>query len=171
LTRRKQIAPRVPDSFPGPGVPSSSAMLRGYTPADFAALYELDQACFPPGIAYSKRMLRLFLAQPGAVCVVAESGGAIAGFLLAESEARHGHIVTLDVAAGHRRRGIGSALLEEAERRLAARGVREVEIETGTENDAGVAFWRGHGYGTLGVLSGYYLGRHDAFAMRKRLTP
>ena len=146
-------------------------MLRDYAPADFAALYELDQACFPPGIAYSKRMLRLFLAQRGAVCVVAEHAGAIAGFILAESEGPHGHIVTLDVAAGHRRRGMGSALLEEAEHRLAAAGIREVEIETGTENEAGVAFWRGHGYGTLGVLSGYYLGRHDAFAMRKRLAP
>ncbi len=146
-------------------------MLRDYTPADFAALHELDQACFPPGIAYSKRILRLFLAQPGAVCLVAESAGAIAGFLLAESEGPRGHIVTLDVAAGHRRRGIGSALLEEAERRLAAAGVREVEIETGTENEAGVAFWRGHGYGNSTVLRGYYLNRHDAFAMRKRLAP
>jgi ribosomal-protein-alanine N-acetyltransferase len=145
--------------------------LRDYGPGDLDALYELDRACFPPGISYSKRMLRYFLAQPGAICIVAESGGSVAGFLLAESEGSTGHIITLDITAEQRRRGLGSALLEKAERRLATRGVREVEIETATENEAGVAFWHRHGYRDSGVLRGYYLGRHDAYAMRKRLAP
>ena len=127
------------------------------------------RCAFRAAIAYPKRTLRLFLEQPGAVCVVAESSGAIAGFLIAECDGTTGHIVTLDIAPEHRRRGIGSALLEEAERQLAAAGVCEVEIETATENEAGVAFWHRHGYGDFGVLRGYYLDRHDAYAMRKRL--
>jgi [ribosomal protein S18]-alanine N-acetyltransferase len=152
-------------------VTSSQYILRDSSPFDFEALYELDQECFPPAIAYPKSTLRLFLKQPGAVCVVAESVGAIAGFLIAERDAATGHIVTLDIAPEYRRRGIGSALLEEAERRLVAAGVQEVEIETATANEAGVAFWRRHGYGDCGVLQGYYEDGQDAYAMRKRWGP
>src|SRR5271169_2094431 len=133
------------------------ATLRDYSPTDFDALYELDQVCFPPGVAYEEDLLQLFLTEPGAVCVVAERGGAIAGFLIAETDGAVGHIVTLDIAPEQRRRGIGSALLVEAEHQLAASGVRQVEIETATENEAGVAFWHSHGYGDFGVLQGYYL--------------
>jgi len=148
----------------------ATSSIREYASSDLEALYRLDQACFPPGISYSKRMLRWFLAQPGAICLVAETDGGITGFLLAESEGTVGHIITLDVAAEHRRKRLGSGLLKEAEQQLAARGVREVEIETGTENEAGVGFWHAHGYREFGVLRGYYLDRYDAYAMRKRLT-
>jgi len=144
-------------------------MLRDYAPSDFDALYKLDQLCFPPAIAYPKSTLRHFLKQPGAVCVVAESGAAIVGFLIAERDGATGHIVTLDIAPECRRRGIGSALLEDAERRLFAAGVQEVEIETATANEAGVAFWQRHGYGASGILSGYYEDGQDAYAMRKEL--
>jgi hypothetical protein len=36
--------------------------VREYHPADFESIWELDQACFPPGIAYSRSELRAFLS-------------------------------------------------------------------------------------------------------------
>ena len=48
--------------------------LRSYVPADFEKLYEIDQACYEPEIAYSRRELRNYLRFPGAECVVAEPG-------------------------------------------------------------------------------------------------
>jgi len=59
-------------------------MLRSYEPHDFAALHKLDQACFPPGISYSKTTLRYFLTLASADCVVAVEGDHIAGFVLSE---------------------------------------------------------------------------------------
>lgn len=144
-------------------------VLRGYEPADFETLYQIDQACYPPGIAYTRRMLRWFLAQRGRVCLVAEAGSEIAGFLLADCDPPEGHIVTLDVLAAWRRRGIGSRLVTEAERRMAAAGVRWVELETATSNQPAVAFWHKQGYRTGCVLRGYYLGRQDAYWMHKSL--
>ena len=44
--------------------------LRSYEPHDFAALFRLDQSCFPAGISYSKTTLRYFLTIPSADCVV-----------------------------------------------------------------------------------------------------
>jgi ribosomal-protein-alanine N-acetyltransferase len=144
--------------------------LRSYLRSDFEALCAIDQACYPPGIAYSKRTLRWFLRQPGAECLVAEADGQIAGFILAEQEGAHAHLMTIDVLAAQRRCGVGTALLLAMEHSLAARGVHEVELETATDNDDAVAFWHKHGYRTVGVLKCYYLGLIDAYSMRKPLT-
>jgi ribosomal-protein-alanine N-acetyltransferase len=118
-------------------------------------------------------MLRWYLSQRGAQCLVAESmgpaGPALPGFLIAASHGNVGYIVTIDVMETHRRAGVGSALLAEIERRLGNGGVRRVELQTATNNEAGVAFWRRHGYRTSGVTRGYYLGRIDAYEMFKEL--
>jgi ribosomal protein S18 acetylase RimI-like enzyme len=147
-----------------------SLLLRPYTPADFDTLLSLDQACYPAGIAYSKRILLWFLNQPGAYCVVAEEDGTIAGFVLVEHEAEQAHLITIDVLEAARRRGIGTMLLDTIEHTLAARGARAIELETATDNHAAVAFWKKHGYRTMSVLKRYYLNRIDAFSMRKPLA-
>src|ERR1700722_7440068 len=94
--------------------------LRDYSPADFETLYEIDQACYPRGIAYSKTMLRWYLEQRGSFCVVAGAdaepeagvvGFIIPGFIIAQGNGDAGYIVTIDVLQGQRRGGIGTALL------------------------------------------------------------
>lgn len=147
--------------------------LRAYQPDDFELLYALDQACYPRGIAYSRRTLRWFLAQPGTDCLLAHTedspSGQLAGFILAETEGAEAHIISIDVDERFRRAGAGTALIAEIERRLAVRGVQQVSLETATNNEAAVAFWKRHGYLALGVLPRYYLNRLDAYFMQKRL--
>ena len=79
------------------------------------------------------------------------------------------HIITLDVAAEQRRKGLGARLLEEIEKHLRYHEVRSVLLETAVDNESGIAFWEKHGYRTEAVLKNYYLGRVDAYEMRKRL--
>ena len=137
-------------------------------------MHELDLACYPPGISYTRRTLKWFLGLRGAECLVAknEQGTAdILGFIIGEHEGAGGHIITLDVAPSSRRTGVGTALLRTMEQRLGARGVSRVELETATTNEAGVAFWQHHGYRTHGVIPRYYLGRLDAYAMFKTIAP
>jgi [ribosomal protein S18]-alanine N-acetyltransferase len=144
--------------------------LRPYDPQDFPALYRLDQSCFPPGIAYSKTTLRYFLSLRSADCLVATEDAHIAGFIVTEENPPLAHIITLDVAEKYRRQGIGSVLLAEIERNLALRGVRHLLLETATDNAPGVAFWQRHGYRIEATLKRYYLGRLDAYEMRKILS-
>src|SRR5947209_7753233 len=120
--------------------------IRGYEARDFLTLYHLDQLCFSPGIAYSKMMLRYFLNLPSADCLMAEIDGKVAGFLLAEENAPLAHIITLDVGAAYRKKGVVSALVAEMERHLIYRKVKTVLLETSVENEAGIAFWQRHGY-------------------------
>ena len=147
-------------------------VLRTYDPRDFSALFRLDQSCFPPGISYSKTTLRYFLSLRSADCLIVMEDTRIAGFILTEENPPLAHIITLDVAEKFRRRGFGSALLSESERNLARRGVRTVLLETAATNETGVAFWQHHGYRIEATLKRYYLGKLDAYEMRKiLLTP
>jgi len=143
--------------------------VRGYEAQDFAKLFKLDQACFPPGISYSKWSLQYFLSLPAADCLVAEEDKQIVGFILAEANPPLAHIITLDVAPGQRRKRLGTTLLNEMEKHFRYHEVRSVLLETAVENQSGIAFWEHHGYRTEAVLKKYYLGRMDAYEMRKRL--
>jgi ribosomal protein S18 acetylase RimI-like enzyme len=147
----------------------TEVQLRAYQPDDFDALYKLDQSCFPRGIAYSKTTLRYFLSLASAECLVAVKEDDIAGFILSEHDGPLAHIVTLDVAEGHRRSGVGSLLLDAAESSLFARGVRVVSLETAVNNHAAVSFWSRHGYIQEDILKRYYLNRIDGYEMRKIL--
>lgn len=149
--------------------------VRAYQPEDFEAAYRLDQACYPPGIAYSRYALREFLSTAGARAWVAEEELApvesgLVGFVIVHQVGRErGHVITLDVRADRRRRGIGTRLLETAEEWLARQGVKRVQLETAVENQAAVAFWQKAGYRVVRELPRYYLDREDAYAMEKSL--
>jgi ribosomal-protein-alanine N-acetyltransferase len=143
--------------------------LRTYCPEDFETLYEIDQLCYPPSIAYSRREMKMYLRSPGASCVIAEAGGKPIGFCLTAHEDAWGYIITIDVLEPHRRSGAGSLLLGNAEQRLAAAGVKEVGLETAIDNAAAIAFWKKHAYSIFSVSKGYYPGGLDAYSMRKPL--
>jgi ribosomal-protein-alanine N-acetyltransferase len=144
-------------------------LLRAYQPDDFDALYKLDQNCFPRGIAYSKTTLRYFLELSSAECLLSVEND-IAGFILSEVDGALAHIITLDVAEAHRRSGVGTMLLNAAEKSLFAQGVRSISLETAVNNQAAVNFWTRHGYIREGILKRYYLNRIDGYEMRKALS-
>ena len=161
-------------------------VLRSYRPEDFEALYLIDQACYASDTAYSRADLQTYLAFPGAECVVAEmqagpgsrdgrgnapgTSDKIIGFCVSVHRGAGGHIITMDVIKACRRHGVGSALLAEVEQRLGRAGVEHVSLETATDNAAGVAFWRKHGYRSCGMKRGYYPRGRDAYAMMKVIT-
>ena len=55
--------------------------------------------------------MKVYLRAKGCYCLLAESGGNVAGFILTELAPDEGHIITLDVLETYRRQGIGSLLL------------------------------------------------------------
>ena len=155
---------------PKPARQSAKISLRPYTPEDFEALYEIDQACYAPGIAYSRPELRAYLRFANADCLIAAIRGKAVGFCLTAYRETRGHIITIDVLEAYRRHKIGSRLLEAVESRLAKSGVGEVILETATENHSAIAFWEKHGYRTRGIWKRYYPGGRDAYAMIKSIA-
>jgi ribosomal protein S18 acetylase RimI-like enzyme len=113
--------------------------------------------------------MKVYLRAQGSYCLLAESGGDVAGFVLTELAPDEGHIITLDVLENYRRHGTGSLLLAAAEEEAAARGVNCMVLETATTNEAAIALWKKHGYRETATIENYYGHGQNAFKMQKRL--
>ena len=144
--------------------------LRPYRPSDLPTLYEIDQACFPVGVSYSREELEQFIAHRHSRTWVAEEGDAVVGFLVAGREPQHvGHIITVDVPERWRRRGVGKALMDAAEDWGKRQGLKLIYLETAADNLAAQAFYRARNYEKVERLDGYYANGTDAWVMVKWL--
>ena len=145
-------------------------LIRDFEPEDFEILWHIDQECFPPRIAYSRRELGTYMRRRESFTLVAANGdeGGIAGFIVA-CGGRSGHIITIDVIAGARRAGLGSLLLRAAEERLYAAGAETVGLETAVDNTAALSFYKRHGYHVINTSPRYYANGVDALVLMKEL--
>jgi [ribosomal protein S18]-alanine N-acetyltransferase len=150
--------------------------IRGYRPEDFATLWEIDQLCFPPGIAYRRHELVSYIRRRNAFTLIAEAsrpGAAqqeILGFLVAEAgQRRAGHIITIDVLSAARKQGLGSSLLETTETRMRSSGCQVICLETAVDNAAAIAFYKRHGYDIIETVPRYYSNGVDALVLEKDL--
>jgi len=145
--------------------------LRPFRPDDLPTLYEIDQACFVPGISYTQEELTAFVGHRHAQTWVAEEAGEIAGFLIAQREPRKIlHIVTLDVLQAWRRRGVGSLLMDGAEQWAIDHGLRMIGLETAEENLAAQKFYARRGYRKVDEIEAYYGDGTTAWVMVKELA-
>jgi ribosomal protein S18 acetylase RimI-like enzyme len=76
----------------------------------------------------------------------ASRDGRLVGVVLGSFDGRRGWINRLAVAPDARRGGTGAALVSELERRLQARGCRQVNLLVFGDNVGGRAFWDRRGY-------------------------
>jgi [ribosomal protein S18]-alanine N-acetyltransferase len=150
--------------------------LRDFRPQDFTTLWEIDQRCFAPGIAYSQRELSSYIGRRGSFTIVAEQAGgpdgteSVAGFIVAEASGKVGHIISIDVLPESRRSGLGSKLLLTAEDRLRSFACRTVVLETAVDNATALAFYKRQGYSVVKVYPRYYSNGIDAFVLGKSLA-
>ena len=153
--------------------------IRDYRPQDFDELWQLDQSCFAPGIAYSRFELMRYIRRRGAFTLVAEDGkGQITGFAVAECQSlpaqseggkrrSAGHVITLDVRTEMRRTGVASTLMDAVERRVWEASCDAVYLETAVNNRGAIAFYKRRGYSVLRIVPRYYPGDLDALLMGK----
>lgn len=130
--------------------------LRELLAEDLDAAHALDRACFEPGIAYSRAELRMLMQRPGAIGLAIEENGRLAAFAIAERRGRTGHLITIDIAASARRRGLGRRLFAEAARRLRDAGAEEVRLEVDVRNAGAIRFYESLGFERTRTLKSYY---------------
>lgn len=147
--------------------------LRDFRSDDFEALWEIDQRCFAPGIAYSQRELASYIRRRAAFTIVAEQStgdsSSVAGFIVAEVSKKMGHIISIDVLPANRRLGLGSKLLSAAEARLRSLDCHTTVLETAVDNLSALSFYKRHEYAVLKVHPRYYSNGIDALVLGKRL--
>jgi ribosomal protein S18 acetylase RimI-like enzyme len=85
--------------------------------------------------------------------LVAELEGVVVGVVMAGYEGHRGWINYLAVDIGQRRRGIGTALMRDAERRLRLLGCPKINLQIRRENTAVQAFYAAIGFSEDDVVS------------------
>ena len=147
-------------------------IVRPARPSDADALANLGQAVGsePGGWLVStngwrdasdeRRYLRAIRRYPNAAVFVADDDGSIVGRLsLARDQhpaSRHVADLGLMVAATHRRRGVGTALLEAAVDWARQAGVRKLELHVFPWNKGAIALYDRFGFVREGYRRGHY---------------
>jgi ribosomal protein S18 acetylase RimI-like enzyme len=141
------------------------------------------------GVARERRWLALLEAPPlprvrrfvlnglrnGMAQFVAVDDGRVVGWCdinpKTHETLRHSGVLGMGVAATHRGRGVGSALLRATLQAASARGITRVELVVRADNAAAIALYERHGFELEGRLRDYLFidGRaFDALQMARR---
>lgn len=78
--------------------------------------------------------------------LVAENDGQIIGTVIGGFDGRRGMVYHLAVAEAHQEQGVGSALMEELENRLRAKGCIKYYLLVTKDNEAAIRFYEARGW-------------------------
>lgn len=139
-------------------------VLRPLTEADLDEVAALEIELFGPQ-AWSRDALAEELEAPGRRYVAALDGEQVvgyAGILLAEDA----NVMTVGVVGSHRRRGIGTAMLDALLEAARQERSRRVFLEVRADDAGAQALYERAGFRSMGLRRGYYQpGGHDACVM------
>jgi ribosomal protein S18 acetylase RimI-like enzyme len=124
-------------------------------PEDYQAVIRLWQQA-GPGVHVGRS------DQPGEIAkklqrdpdlfLIAETGGEIVGSVLGGFDGRRGLVYHLAVIPGQTRNGVGSALMEELDRRLKAKGCLKSYLLVTRDNAEAMQFYRARGWEPMDLL-------------------
>jgi len=127
---------------------SASVRIAELAAGDIAEALELWTASEGVGLrgADEPEALARYLARNPGLSLAARDGGRMVGAVLCGHDGRRGYLHHLAVAASHRRRGIGRALVERCVDGLRREGIAKCHLMVYHHNAAGQAFWRSIGW-------------------------
>ena len=153
---------------------ASAWTLRAGCEEDIQALYELDLMCFDEPFRFDERAMRRFVLYRGAIVIVAEAEGVLAGFVIVHvirrSRQKLGYLVTLDVAPEFRRRGLARELVHLAEARALSAGAEGTALHVSAENEDAIRFYERAGYARLERCADFYGAGRDGWIYSKGLA-
>ncbi len=134
----------------------AKAAIRPVTAGAAPGLAHIHAAGFDE--AWGADAIRDILAMPGSfgLMALAPDGEAIGGFVLARVAGDEAEILTIAVAAGSRRQGLGERLMDAAAASAVAAGAAALFLEVAEDNPGAIALYRKLGFATVGRRPGYY---------------
>ncbi|MDH7596676.1 MAG: N-acetyltransferase [Methanothrix sp.] len=134
---------------------------------DLDRIVEIERLCFPEEVLFTRGLFSFLLRNATALVACDDE---IMGFVIGYLSGRTGVIYTLDVPPDHRRKGVGSALLDAIEREMQAAGARRFRLEAAISNTAALNLYRRAGYVDGELLRNYYGYGKDAVRLWKEVS-
>jgi len=137
---------------------------------DLPQVLQIEKKSFSSG--WSEDMFLRELKSPDSLLFVAETGGRIVGYIVARVlGGGYSEIRDLAVEPSVRRRGIATALLNNAIKALYYRGATKVFLEVRSSNKPAQALYQKLGFIATGIRRNYYNApQEDAILMEKTLN-
>jgi ribosomal-protein-alanine N-acetyltransferase len=149
--------------------------LREYRNGDLDAMVALDELCFALPFRFSRALMRQFVEAKRARVTIADADGELAGFCVLHIDpfghSRVGYLVTLDVAAAHRRQRLATRLMAQAEVQAVEAGCEAMVLHVFTGNRAAILFYELCGFVQTDRATDFYSKGLDALVYRKPLSP
>ncbi|MCA9073870.1 MAG: GNAT family acetyltransferase [Planctomycetaceae bacterium] len=122
--------------------------IRSLEPFDEANVVDLWSEVFPDGALHNdpEASLKRKLEVDHDLLLVAVVDDRVVGTVMGGYDGHRGWIYSLAVLPKYRWRGIGSALIHEAEERLKSRGCLKVNLQVRASNESVVEFYERVGY-------------------------
>jgi ribosomal-protein-alanine N-acetyltransferase len=146
---------------------------------DIPAVIQINVNTLPEH--YSDYFYYEILAEFPETFLVAELDGEIVAYIMCRVEygfshlrrlglARKGHIVSIAVTEKHRRKGIGTALVNACHEELLTKGASECYLEVRISNGEAIGLYERLGYKTTGQLESYYKDGEAAYLMAMQIA-
>ena len=150
-----------------------SFRLRDFRPEDLDRVIYINRTCLPEN--YSRAFFLSLHKRYPDLFIVAEADGQIVGYIMCRIEhglfglgKRKGHVISIAVLPPYRRRGIATAMMEEALSRMAERyGAEECFLEVRVSNFPAISLYEKLGFKKTDVIKHYYPDGEDAYIMTK----
>ncbi len=122
--------------------------IRPYADSDEAAVAELWRQVFPgsPSWNHPETDIQRKLSVQRELFLVAALGSEIVGTAMAGYDGHRGWVYYVAVSPRHRRQGIGTALMNNVEQRLARLGCPKLNLQVRASNHEVVSFYENLGY-------------------------
>ena len=147
--------------------------IRQAQPADFEGIMDIENACFPGELAYSREQMRYLVFRANGITLVEGPDGQLRGYItmLFRRNSDMANLETIGVASSHRGCGVGKRLLRAAEDWMATKGITWFRLEVSAGNDAAISMYEKAGYHITETIPEYYLYDHNgtrtAYRMEK----
>lgn len=145
-------------------------MLRDMTLADIDAVLRIEQSvqAYPWSLGnFTDALIN------GYVCCVDERDGEICSYAVLMMGVDEAELLTIGVAAGQQRRGLGRSMLNGMLAMARDKNRQRVFLEVRSSNAAAIALYRKEGFSEVGLRRSYYQnkqGSEDAVVMALDLT-
>jgi len=133
---------------------------------DLKVVSEIEKESFALPWSYEAFLRELY--NPFSLSLVAERNGDVLGYAIALIYSSSLHLANIAVRKDSRRKGIGSLLLKEVEKKARKFGMKSITLEVRASNKSAQKFYKKNKYSLVGIQKGYYPPTgEDAFVFEK----